>query len=216
MRKIICALIIAGMVFVLGACNGEHRVNIKDGAVILTDVGLKVVLPKGWVVFDTEEAWGRGRTVQWNDTQYFTFQYYTLYPETDANEPFWESRFLMSAEKPNGGIAMVLGIGAIPENMDAESLARRINDFALMAFGERNFSSDGTVESFSEADSDNPAIRGFLSTVKVAFPDGETDYEFTIADYVFTYKDNMYCMEIYSDESADKEDTKNIQIIPAG
>lgn len=208
MRKIICALIITIMSLALVACNGKHRMKIENGATVLDDAGLKVALPKGWVVFDTEEAWSRGGTVRW-DTQYYMF-----YLETDDYELFWTSRFLMSAEKPDGGIAMVLGVGAISENMDAESLARRINDFALMAFGERNFSVDGMVESFPETDSDNSGIRGFLSTVKVAFSDGETDFEFTIADYVFTYKDYMYCMEIYSNESS-KEDARNIQILPA-
>lgn len=205
MRKIICALIIAGMVFALGACNGEHRVKIENGAAVLDDVGLKVALPKGWVVFDTAEAWSKGGTIQW-DTQYYTF-----YPETDANEPFWASRFLMSAERPNGGIAMVLGVGEIPGNMDAESLARRINDSIVILVGQ-NDSVLKTVEPFPENDYTEP--HGFLSTVEVTRSDGETDYEFTIADYVFTYNEYMFCMEIYANESAE-EDVNDIQIFPS-
>lgn len=204
MRKIICALIIAGMALVLAACNGEHCVKIKDGAAVLADIGLKVVLPKGWVVFDTEDAWGKGGKVYW-DTQYSTF-----YLETDDYDPFWESRFLMAAEKPDGGIAMALGVGSIPDNMDAESLAQRINDSIVMLVGQ-NDSVLKTVEPFPENDYAEP--RGFLSMVDVTRSDGETDFLFTIVDYVFTYKDNIYCMEIYAEGSA-REYGKNIQILP--
>lgn len=206
MRKVICALIIAVMALALAACNGEHRVKIKDGEVILADVGLKVTLPKGWVVFDTEDAWGKGGMVHWN-TQYSTF-----YLETDDRNPFRGSRFLMAAEKPDGGIAMVLGVGAIPENMDMEFLTRRINDSAMMVFEKSGFSAHGTVELFPEYD--YTELQGFLSTVEVTRPDGETDFLFTITDYIFTYKDYVCCMEIYAEESS-REDGKNIQISPA-
>lgn len=199
-----CALIIAGMSLALAACNVEHRVKIKDCEVILEDAGLKVKLPKGWVVFDTQDAWNKGRTVLWG-TQY------TLVTETN-DVSLWEPRFLMSAEKPGGGIAMVLGIGSIPENMDAESLARKINDSVMMAFNQGSSSVCGTVEQLPE--SDYTKIPSFISTVQVTLPNGESDILFTITDYIFACKDRMYCMEIYVDESAG-EDGKNIQISPA-
>lgn len=212
MRKIICALIIAGLSLAFSACNNsEHRVKIKDGAAILADVGFKVTLPQGWVVFDTEESMNRDGSIIWEFAANYTKTDYENFIETDADLRPWDSRFLLYAERPGGGIALMLRTMELPGEVDVYCFARDVNDTATEHFKQGGFDVHGTLETIPNGES--TGIRGYISEVSVKNPKNDDEQMFVLTDYIFTYKDDMYCMETLAGESA-VDEGKNIQILP--
>ena len=208
MRKIICALIIAGLSLVFSACNNnERRVKIKDGAVVLADVGLKVTLPKGWVVFDTEESMNRDGTMIWG----FAGNY-ADYTKLHADVRPWDSRFLLYAERPGGGIALTLRVGELPEAMDVRDFARGMNNTVTELYKQGGYAVHGSLESIPNGES--MGISGYISEVNIRESESDAERIRVLSDYIFTYKGDMYCMEICAEESA-YDDGKNIQILPA-
>lgn len=219
MRKIICTLIMAGMLLVLAACNNsEHRVKIKDDAAVLEDMGIKVTLPKGWVVFDTEESMNRNGTIirefMEGYTKYTKFDYMAFVEAdvvVDVNA-MWGSRFLLYAERPGGGIALTLRTMELPEEVDIYCFARDVNNTVTELYKRGGFDVCGTLDPIQNGES--TGISGYISEVNVKESERDGERIFVLTDYIFTYKNHMYCMEIYAEESA-YDDGKNIQILPA-
>ena len=208
MRKIICALVIAGLSLALSACNNnERRVKIKDGAAVIADVGIKVTLPKGWVVFDTEESMNRDSTMIWE----FSGNY-ADYAKFDADVRPWGSRFMLYAERPGGGIALILWGGEPREAMDVYDFARDLNNTVTELYKQGGYDVHGSLEPIPNSES--TGISGYISEVNIKESERDTERIRVLSDYIFTYKGDMYCMEICAEESA-YDDGKNIQILPA-
>lgn len=204
MRKIICALVIAGISLFFSACNNnERRVKIKDGAAVIADAGLKVTLPKGWVVFDTEESMNRDTTMVWE----FTAEY----NEMDAESRPWDSRFLLYAECPGGGISLKMRVGELAGAMDVYDFARGVNHTVMELSKQGGFVAYGILEPIPNSESSG--IQGYISEVNIGESESDDERMFVLTDYIFTYKDDMYCMEIYAEETA-YDDGKKIQIFP--
>lgn len=213
MRKIICTLIMAGVLLVLAACNnGEHRVKIKDDAAVLEDMGIKVTLPKGWVVFDTEESMNRNATMIWGFAANYTKTDFENYIEMDADTRPWDSRFLLYAERQGGGIALTLRTGELPKEMNVYDFARDVNNTVTELYKRGGFDVYGILDPIQSGES--TGISGYISEVNVKESERDGERIFVLTDYIFTYKNHMYCMEIYAEESA-YDDGKNIQILPA-
>lgn len=208
MRKIICALVIAGLSLALSACNNnERRVKIKDGAAVLADAGLKVTLPKGWVVFDTEESMNRNATMIWE----FSGNY-ADYSKFEADVRPWDSRFLLYAERQGGGIALMLRVGEPPESMEVHEFACDLNNVVTELYKQGRYDVYGSLEPIPNSES--TGIQGYISEVNIRESESDAERTRVLSDYIFIYKGDMYCMEICAEESA-YDDGKNIQILPA-
>lgn len=208
MQKIICALIAAGMALMLTACGEERSVKIENGAAVIADKGLKVTLPQGWVVFDTEESMNRNATMVWG--------YYTDYIELiDDTELGYEARpwnFLLYAERQGGGIALTLRTGELPEAMDVYDYARYVNNIVTENYKRDGLDAYGTLEPIPNGES--TGIQGYISEVSIMESESDDERMFVATKQIFTYKGDMYCMEIRAEKSA-ADEGKNIQILPA-
>lgn len=206
MRKIICALIAVGMALMLTACGKERSVKIENGAAVIAEPGLKVTLPQGWVVFDTEESMHRGGKVFLD-----FFGYNADYVKFDVVERLYP-QFLLYAERPDGGIALSLRTGELSGDWDVYDFARDMNITVMEFYKEGGFDVRGALEPIPK--DEFTGIRGFVSEVSIKKSERDAEQTVVFTDYIFTYKDDMFYMEIYAEESA-YNDGKNIQILPA-
>lgn len=208
MRKIICALITAGMALMLTACGEERSVKIENGAAVIAESGLKVTLPQGWVVFDTEESMNRYRTMVWG---YYT-DYIEFIDDTELGNEARPWKFLLYAERQGGGIALTMRVGELPEAMDVYDYARHVNNIVTESYKRDGLDAYATLEPIPNGES--TGIQGYISEVSVKESESDDERMFVATKHIFTYKDDMYCMEIRAEESA-YNDGKNIQILSA-